>query len=317
TKPLILIVPEGVQAVMQSGLPSVQVKTETIRIRGVGSISNTDPLYVVDGMIGGAMPDENNIESIQVLKDAASAAIYGSRGANGVILVTTKRGIAGPPKIDYNGFGGLKSLAHNIDLLNGQQLAELINESMYNQTPSRTDYLQALSDPAAIGEGYNMVDALLRTGEYQKHALSISGGSENTRYRINGTYGSDKPIVIQDGSKNYGMQFISDFTKGKLKIGQTLLLSYNTRDWSDKNIIDAQRRSSTLPIYDPSSSTGFAGAGNGTDVASPLANAYLNWNNDESFSSNGNLWATYDIMEGLTYKFNLGIDLYKIGRAHV
>lgn len=306
-----LKVPGGFQAVMQSGVPGVQVNAGTIRIRGVGSINNTDPLYVVDGMIGGAMPDENNIESIQVLKDAASAAIYGSRGANGVILVTTKRGIAGPPKIDYNGFGGLKSLAHNIDLLNGQQLAELINESMYNQTPSRTDYLQALSDPAAIGEGYNMVDALLRTGEYQKHALSISGGSENTRYRINGTYGSDKPIVIQDGSKNYGMQFISDFTKGKLKIGQTLLLSYNTRDWSDKNIIDAQRWSSTLPIYDPSSSTGFAGAGNGTDVASALANAYLNWNNDESFSSNGNLWATYDIMEGLTYKFNLGIDLYR------
>src|SRR5690606_41759537 len=83
--------------------------------------------------------------------------------------------------------------------------------------------------------------------------------------------------------------------KGKLKIGQTLLLSYNTRDWSDKNIIDAQRWSSTLPIYDPSSSTGFAGAGNGTDVASALATAYLNWNNDERFSSNGNLCATYDI----------------------
>lgn len=83
-------VPGGLTAGLQSSVPGVQVTNGRIRIRGVGSINNTDPLYVVDGMIGGVVPDENNIASIQVLKDAASCAIYGARGANGVIMITKK-----------------------------------------------------------------------------------------------------------------------------------------------------------------------------------------------------------------------------------
>jgi TonB-linked SusC/RagA family outer membrane protein len=305
----LLKVPGGFQAALQSTVPGVQVNSGTIRIRGVGSINNTDPLYVVDGMIGGAVPDDNNIASIQILKDAASSAIYGSRGANGVILITTKRGNAGAVKIDYFGYGGTKSISNNVDMLNGQQLAELINEEMYNQNPSRTDYLAALSNPANISEGYNMVDALLRNGTYQKHNLSISGGSEQATFRVNGIYSTDKPILIRDGSKNYGMQFISDFTKGKLKVGETVTINFNSRTWSDKNLIDAQRWSSTLPLYDANSATGFAGAGNGTDVASALANAYLNENNNESLFVNGNVWASYEILPGLKYRANLGIDM--------
>ncbi|MBO9732424.1 MAG: TonB-dependent receptor [Chitinophaga sp.] len=307
----LLKVPGGFQAAMQSQVPGVQITGDKIRIRGVGSINNTDPLYVVDGMIGGAMPDENNIESIQVLKDAASCAIYGARGANGVVLVTTKRGAAGKTKIDYNGYGGTKEMSHNVGLLNGQQLAELINEEMYNQNPSRTDYLPALSDPAKIGKGYNMVDALLRTGSYQKHNLAISGGNENARFRINTNYSTDKPVIIKDAYKNYGLQFISDFTKGKLKAGETFSLSRNLRNWSNKNILDAQKWSSTLPIYDPNSTTGFAGAGNGTDVASALANAYLNSNESETIGANGNAWVSYEFIPGLRYKFNMGIDFYR------
>lgn len=307
----IVKVPGGFGAALQSTVPGVQVTNGTIRIRGVGSINNTDPLYVVDGMIGGAIPDDNNIASIQILKDAASAAIYGSRGANGVILITTKRGQEGPVKIDYYGYAGVKGLTNQIDLLSGQQLAELINEEMYNQNPARTDYLPALSNPASIGQGYNMMDAVIRTGNYQRHNLSISGGSKNATFRLNGIYGDDKPVIIRDGYKNYGLQLISDFTKGKLKVGETMSFNFNNRNWSDKNVIDAQRWSSTLPLYDPNSSTGFAGAGNGTDGASALANAYLNENNNESIAANGNIWASYEFIPGLRYKFNLGIDIFR------
>jgi len=305
----LLKTPGGFQAALQSTVPGVQVNSGTVRIRGVGSINNTDPLYVVDGMIGGAVPDDNNIASIQILKDAASSAIYGSRGANGVILITTKRGAQGPVKLDYFGYGGTKTIANNVEMLTGQQLAELINEEMYNQNPSRRDYLAALSNPESIGQGYNMVDALLRTGSYQKHNFSISGGNENSTFRVNGIYSTDKPILIKENSKNYGAQFISDFTKGKLKVGETVTLNFNSRNWSNKNLIDAQRWSSTLPLYDSNSSTGFSGAGNGTDVASALANAYLNDNNNESFFANGNIWASYEFIPGLKYKFNLGLDL--------
>jgi len=308
TKDLVKL-PGGTIATLQSTVPGVQVTNGTVRIRGVGSINGTDPLYVVDGMIGGAMPDENNIASIQVLKDAASSAIYGARGANGVILVTTKRGQAGEVKIDYNAFGGIKNISHNVPLLNGQQLAELINEEMYNRDPGRKDYLPALSKPTEIGQGYNMMDELLQTGNYQRHNLSVSGGSQHANFRLSGIYATDKSIIIQDKSKYYGTQIVSDFTKGKLRIGETLSLGYNRRNWSDKNIIDAQKWSSTLPLYDANSSTGFAGAGNGTDVQSALANAYLNKNVNDNFTANGNVWASYEIINGLTYKFNMGMDI--------
>lgn len=302
-------VPGGFAAVLQSDAPGVQINNGRIRVRGVGSINNTDPLFVVDGMIGGAMPDENNIASVQILKDAASCAIYGSRGANGVILITTKKGVAGPTTIEYNGYGGSKKISHNIDMLNGQQLAELINEEMYNQDPTRTDYLEALSNPPEIGKGYNMQDELLRTGNYQKHALSVSGGSQTAHFRLNGTYGTDKPVIIKDRSKDYSLQFLSDFTLGNLQVGENVKLSYNSRHWGDKNLIDAQKWSSTLPLYDVNNPTGFAGAGNGTDVESALANAYLNSNESESFSANGNVWLTYEFIPGLKYKFNLGVDV--------
>lgn len=302
--------PNGLQTGLQSSVPGVQITNGRIRIRGVGSINDTDPLYVVDGMIGGTIPDENNIESIQVLKDAASCAIYGARGANGVILINTKRGTAGKVKVEYNGYAGIKTLQHSIDLLNGQELAELVNEEMYNADPGRTDYLEALSDPPSIGEGYNMLNALKRTGFYQKHNLSLSGGSENAYFRVNGIYSSDKPTFIKEETKSYGIQLISDFIRGNFKFGETLTISRGNHDWSNKNILVSLQWSPTVPFYDPTHPTGFMGATNGTNCSNPLAEAHLNWNKTETTLINGNAWAIYEFIPGLNYKFNIGIDYY-------
>jgi TonB-dependent starch-binding outer membrane protein SusC len=306
-----LKVPGGFQAGLQSSVAGVQVTGDKIRIRGVGSINNTDPLYVVDGMIGGSQPDENNIESIQILKDAASCAIYGARGANGVILITTKRGLAGDTKIEYNGYAGLKKVSNTVDMLNGQQLAELINEEMYNANPSRTDYLTALSNPSAIGKGYNMLNELFHTGNYQKHNLSVSGGTKKATFRINGTYSDDVSFVIKDNSKNYAIQFLSDFDLGKVKIGESFKTSVYNHSYSNKSIVEAEKWSSTMPIYDPASTTGFGGAGNGTDLANTVATSNFNQNDYESLGINGNAWLTYEIIKGLKYKFNFGVDMNK------
>ena len=219
--------PGGLSAGLQSQVPGVQVTNGRIHIRGVGSINNTDPLYVVDGMIGGAVPDENDIASIQVLKDAASCAIYGARGANGVIVLTTKRGKAGKTTVDYNGYLGWKTFTNEIDLLNGRQLAELINEEMYNINPQRTDYMKGLSDPEAIGEGYNMFKAITRTGSYQKHNVSVSGGSENANFRVTGIYGNDKSLYVKEGSENFTMNVVSDFKKGIFGFGETVTIGRN------------------------------------------------------------------------------------------
>ncbi len=303
-------IPEGLLTGLQSSVAGVQITNGRIRIRGVGSINDTDPLYVVDGMIGGAIPDDSNIESVQILKDAASCAIYGARGANGVILINTKRGVAGKVKVEYNGYAGLKEMQHSIPLLNGQDLAELINESLYNADPTRTDYMDTLSDPASIGKGYNMLDALKRTGFYQKHNLSLNGGSEKAHFRINGIYASDNSIFIKDKNQSYGLQFISDFERGKFKFGETFTIKRNNHDWSNKNVLTSLQWSSTLPFYDASHPTGFMGSGNGTTCGNALAEAHLNWNKTQNTLINGNVWATYDIIPGLTYKINVGVDFY-------
>ena len=301
----------GVSVTTTEGSPDADIK---IRVRGGGSLSqDNSPLYIVDGFPVSSISDiaPSEIQSIDVLKDASSTAIYGARGANGVIMITTKRGTSGDVKVDYDGYVGWKGLSHDVEMLNGQELAELINEEMYNADPNRTDYLTALSDPAAIGEGYNMMDILKRTAFYQKHNLAVSGGSDKANFRINTTYSTDQPVFIREDYKNYGIQFISDFTKGKLKLGETVTINRNLHDWSDCKILGAQKWSSTLPIYDDSHPTGFAGAGNGTDCGNPVAESYMNWNKGEGTTINGNIWATYEIIPGLKYKFNMGVDMYR------
>lgn len=303
--------PGGLSSGLQSAAPGVQVTNGRIHIRGVGSINNTDPLYVVDGMIGGSVPDENNIASIQILKDAASCAIYGARGANGVIVITTKRGSAGSVKVDYNGYLGWKNFTNEIDLLSGQELAELINEEMYNADPTRTDYMKGLSDPEAIGEGYNMFKAVTRTGSYQKHSVSVSGGSENANFRVTGLYGNDKGIYIKEGSENYSVNVVSDFKKGIFGFGESLTLSRNTSHDTSMLKPIAIKWSTACPIYDSTSSTGYAGAALGTDMENPRATADNTWNRKESTSTTGNAWATIEPIKGLVYKFNFGADLYR------
>lgn len=303
--------PGGLSTGLQSEVTGVQVTNGRIHIRGVGSINNTDPLYVVDGMIGGAVPDENNIASLQVLKDAASCAIYGARGANGVIVITTKRGQAGEVRVDYNGYAGWKTLTNTIDLLSGQQLAELINEEMYNANPSRTDYMKGLSDPESIGAGYNMFNEMKRTGFYQKHNVSISGGSENANFRVTGIYSSDKPCFIKQDYENYSLNFVSDFKKGIFTFGETTTVSRNLHNWNESLILLALKWSTCCPIYDPTSSTGYAGAGLGTDLANSRATADYTWDKSEANSMTGNAWITAEPIKGLKYKFNFGADLYR------
>ena len=304
-------VPGGLSAGLQSQVPGVQVTNGRIHIRGIGSINNTDPLYVVDGMIGGAVPDENNIASLQVLKDAASCAIYGARGANGVIVITTKRGQGGEVKIDYDGYVGWKTLTNEIDLLNGKDLAELINEEMYNANPSRTDYMEGLSKPESIGKGYNMFDELKRTGSYQKHNISISGGDANANFRITGIYSNDKSVFIKDNTENYSVNFVSDFKKGIFTFGETVTIGRNLHNYTDDIIMLALKWSSCCPIYDATSSTGFAGAGLGTDLANQRATADNTWDKVESNSMTGNGWITAEPIKGLKYKFNFGADIYR------
>ncbi|WP_198170266.1 SusC/RagA family TonB-linked outer membrane protein [Mucilaginibacter arboris] len=183
----------GLMIQQNSGQPG---SASTVRIRGVSTFSNTgsnDPLWVIDGAIvdngGIGFLNENDIQSIEVLKDAASTAIYGTRAANGVILVTTKKGKAGPIRVNYNGFYGTSAPAHKLDLLNAQQYIMIRNESAINAGKAAP-----FTNPSAYGNGTDWQSLIFNNdARRQEHNVSISGGSDRS------TFFSSFGYITQDG----------------------------------------------------------------------------------------------------------------------
>ncbi|MGH2564723.1 MAG: SusC/RagA family TonB-linked outer membrane protein, partial [Ginsengibacter sp.] len=189
----------GLTIAAQSGQPG---SATTIRIRGTTSINGSDPLYVVDGIpvdIGGIdYLNPGDIESIEVLKDAASAAIYGARAATGVILITTKKGKSGRTSISYDGYYGTQAAAHKLDLLNATQYATLRNEASLAGGGNII-----FSDPASLGKGTDWQSLVFNNdARIQNHELSISGGNDkSTFYTSLGLF--DQQGIVATSISNY------------------------------------------------------------------------------------------------------------------
>ncbi len=319
--------PGGVLQGMNGKVAGVQIADEggdaKIRIRGVGSINNTDPLIIVDGLIGTSLPNENDLESIQILKDAASCAIYGARGANGVIIATTKKGKKGGIKIDYNGFTGSEQIDHTIEVLPAKDLALLINEARYNDNSTR--YPEFYADPNSLGTGTtNMQDLILQTAHYQNHNLSVSGGSENLIFRLSGNYNTNNTVNINSGRwEKYSLLTNSTFTKGRLKIGETIKIGkdkwkgQNRDNQAINNLPLALMWPATIIPYDTTGTeeTGFAVPTFNSDSDNPLVVAYNNpYVIETNYFLEGTIWAEFELLKGLTYKFNAG---FKYGNKGV
>jgi len=182
----------GVTIAQSSGAPGA---ASTVRIRGITSINNSNPLYIVDGVpidIGGVdYLNQYDIESIEVLKDAASAAIYGTRAAGGVILITTKKGKGGALHVNYNGYYGVQSPEKKLDLLNAEQYATLMNEASLNAGgPIK------FPNPAALGKGTDWQDLIFNTSaKVQDHEISISGGTDKSTFYTSAGFYKQEGIV--------------------------------------------------------------------------------------------------------------------------
>lgn len=184
----------------------------TIRVRGQGTLNNSDPLVVIDGVPGG-MNDINpqDVESISVLKDAASSAIYGSRAANGVILITTRKGKAGEAKVSYNAYTTQQKIAHKVDLVtNYADYMELFNEGRTNSNMPAQFSQQKIDEWRIAGNSDPMKypntdwqDEAFQTGWLQNHTLSISGGGDKFRYFISGNYMNNPGIMENSGYDRY------------------------------------------------------------------------------------------------------------------
>lgn len=234
----------GVVVTQSSGAPG---SAPSIVIRGVNSLTNSNPLYVVDGQIwdngGYDSINPNDIESIQVLKDA-SAGIYGSRSANGVILITTKKGKAGEPKLNYNFYYGSQTVANKLKLANATQYAQLRNQAVTNDGGTAP-----FANPSQYGTGTNWENEIFGTAPIMSQNLSVGGGTEKSSYFASVAYFDQKGIVMPDYSdyKRVNFRVNTSFQPKKyIKFGENFNYNYtrtttffNTNYWGGGPLIEA------------------------------------------------------------------------------
>lgn len=195
----------GVQVTQNTGAPGGAV---SVRIRGTNSVQGSnEPLYVVDGFpTSGSNPtilNNSDIESIEILKDASATAIYGSRGANGVVLITTKQGKAGKTQVDYEGSYSIQTLRKKLDLMNAKEYATFYNEQAVNDKVAPY-FTQAQID--GFAEGYDWQNLIFRKAPMQTHNLTVSGGNEKTRYSIGGSIFGQQGIIIGSDYNRYSLR---------------------------------------------------------------------------------------------------------------
>ena len=228
----------GVLVTQASGTPGLN---PVIRIRGIGTIGNNQPLFVIDGIPGEfSTLDPDDVESIDVLKDAAAATIYGSRAANGVVMITTKRGQAGPPRVQVNSYIGSQSVTNTLSVANREQYNQISRQSF--QAAGQTPLPFTVGDQSAFADT-DWQDAIFRNGLEQKYDLSISGGTDNYNYHISGSYFNQEGIVIETGHEKFNFRVNSDYKINKFKFGESLSIVRNERDRFPREAESERQRS--------------------------------------------------------------------------
>ena len=313
----------GVNITSTSGDPNAGV---TIRVRGVGSIlGNSQPLIVIDGVIAnvGALSNINpqDIESVSVLKDAASAAIYGTRGSNGVILVTTKRGANDRFEVSYNGLVGFATLPRRMDIMNAQEYRDFYRETyrVHNETyPNDFRPLPPVyTDSAWAANGNPDTDwqSLItdRVGIKQNHFLSFSGGNKASTYMFSMGYVAEDGFLQTVGNEQFLIRLNSEHKVGnRVRVGENLSFTRKTGRTNGGGGVwlNSVIASPILPVFNPDAEKGYQGPDPNltgpNDRTNPLAELLLN---EDTFNENGvfgRLYAEVDIIKGLTFRTVLG-----------
>ncbi|MBS1663237.1 MAG: TonB-dependent receptor [Bacteroidetes bacterium] len=329
---LILGKAPGVRVVQGGGEPGSGV---SVSIRGAGSITaGSEPLYVVDGVplqnaapVGDGGPgfssaftprnplssiNPSDIQSMDILKDASATAIYGSRGANGVVIVTTKSGSTGKMKIDYNAYLGKQNPFRQPKLLNPQQYMTTVNQLIDEGAAPVSNKVTGITNG-----GTDWQKQLYNTGPViQSHDMAFSGGDNNTRYRLSMVYQNQPGVLINSFFKNYGARLNLDQTRDKFKTGLRLSYDYNDDRYLANGtgfnetagaLNAALNYDPTIPIFD----------NNGNYTISPfitvdnplaIANGYTSYGDRYHFL--GNIFGEYTFIPGLSMKLNVGTETF-------
>lgn len=316
----------GVQVTQTSGQPGGGV---SIRIRGGASVQGgNEPLYVIDGFpvynqaestgVGSGAPmnplasiNPADIEGIEVLKDAAATAIYGSRGANGVILVTTKKGKAGHLQLNYDGSIGAQSVLKKIDVLNAHDFAVLRNEALYDANPGLgQNQYRKQTELDQLGEGTNWQKEAFRTGKLQNHQLSLSGGAEKVQYFLGANYFDQEGVIINTDFRRLGFRSnINANPFDRLQVGANLSINKTNAQIAPSGIVNALLiMPPTATIYEPNGDYTLRNPFENI-FANPIATLKETKNTSNALRVLGTSFAQYRILKGLQAKVLLGIDL--------
>ncbi|MDO5980950.1 SusC/RagA family TonB-linked outer membrane protein [Flavivirga spongiicola] len=308
----------GVQVNSNDASPNSNV---SIRIRGVSSINGgNNPLVIVDGTQGVSLSDihPNDIKSMEVLKDASATAIYGSRGASGVILITTKKGRNEKPTLTYNGYTTLHSVREKLDLMNASQYAQYINRNRVARGLAEIFSSQQLTDFAA-GGGTDWQDEIFKTGTTQNHHLTIGGGTDNVNYNISGDFIEAKGIIIGSNYKKFsGRVNIGLKLSEKLKVNINSFTNFakdnptvlNTRDAFGSPVYASLLFSPTKPILEADGSYSQPGGGVGSNTEyNPVALALEPIRNNYSNTILFNPSVEYKVFDALTARVGISYQL--------
>ncbi|MBD0823238.1 SusC/RagA family TonB-linked outer membrane protein [Aestuariibaculum marinum] len=323
-----------VAKMLQGQAPGVTVQSSgepggfvNIKIRGITSFRNNNPLFVIDGVIVDDPYDfaTGDIESIQVLKDASSAAIYGARGANGVVIITTKKGKQGKLDISYKTTIGFQNVAQNrwYSLANREQYQELVRTA---ETNANNQGLNVPTSPGAYPNSdlfiddvdTNWQDEAFRTGTLENHSLSFNGGAESLSYNVNLDYFKNTSYFeTPQAYERYSTNINLSGHKGKFKYGAKVAYSLSDKENFNEylagtsSIINLLTAVPTMPVYDESRLGGYGGTdGIAQRVISLNVIGYNNLITNENRRNRfvGNVWGEYEILDGLKYKLNVSGD---------
>jgi TonB-linked SusC/RagA family outer membrane protein len=304
----------GVSAISESGLPGGNLK---INIRGIGTLHNTDPLYVVDGAQTRdiSLINPNDIESMEVLKDASTTAIYGSSGANGVILITTKKGKEGKPVLSFETKLGVAHHGKKIEVLNASDYIDLLLDIKDN------DVSEAFSNSIDWRrvDRTDWQEEIYRPAFQQEYNLSVLGGTPTVKYSLGAGYLDQDGVIITHNYKRYSFRANTEFSFGKrFKLGENFTVSYSdasqaiSGEGNSNILLCAIRIPPYLPVLDPENLGGYSRVTSNddyNDARNPVADLMVRDNKTHDLRVFGNIYGELEILKDLKFRSTLSLDL--------
>lgn len=292
----------GVQVTPASGKPGDKA---IVRIRGVGTLNDASALYVVDGMLTDDVSflQANDITSVEVLKDASATAIYGSRGANGVIIISTKRGrLEQPTSFSVNAYAGSQSVQHRVDLVDAHQYAILANELAANLGAPAY-----FPNPDTIGVGTDWQRAIFETAPIQNYQVSSSGGTDKITYYLSGNYFRQAGVIPHSDFNRVTLRLNNDYRlTDHLLFGHNIAVSYTTDERPPDVLSVIYRADPTIAALNPNGT--FVDGNVRSSAGNPAATVFYTRNDESNSRVVGNLFGELNLPHSVTFRSSFGVD---------